>query len=575
VAGDEAQRESDPAAPGQMWGPTLVDDGPPEAVRELVSKMVRGETDADAAVLAELERKLSNPPPPHPKSPSAPPPPDKQRDKGFFARDDERRWLDRYELICEIAKGGMATVFLGRLVGAGGFQRLVAIKRLHGHLADDPDHVRMFLEEARIAAQIHHAHAVPILEIGQSERGHYLVMEYVEGVTLAQIAARVGASGLPVPHRVALRAVLDALAGLHAAHEIAGPDGKPLGVVHRDCSPHNILVGVDGNARITDFGVARDGSRLSHTRIGTLKGKIAYMAPEQIQQDARLDRRADVYAMGIVLWELLAGRPLFKPDTPAQALVRALHAPVPRLSEVVYGVPPALEAICEKALARDPADRYQTAIELAEAIENAGVRLANAREVATFVLNLFGRELNERRAQIRAWLEEPGDTPDEPVTARDAPHARKPADPSSEPTSAPSSTPPSTIPKQFVGSLDPIPFEPVPPDEPFELPITGPSRSSRLVIAGAAAALIAAGIAAYAMRTPAGAKPAPAATASAAPVAPSPPRAASASEPAPPPPVPEPATAAPPPARAPGSATPPAASSSGKNPADDMANPYR
>lgn len=385
----------------------------------------------------------------------------------FFAKDDDRRWLDRYELIAEIASGGMATVYLGRIVGDGGFQRLVAIKRIHDQLAEDPEIINMFRKEARIAAQIHHAHVVPILEIGMSKRGHYLVMEYIEGMTLAQISSRVVASGLQIPRRFALRMVLDTLAGLHAAHDLTGPDGKILGIVHRDCSPHNILVGVDGNARITDFGVARDTSAASHTRAGTLKGKVAYMAPEQIKQDMRLDRRADLFAMGVVLWEALAGRTLFRADTRWDTILAALSAPVPRLAEVTYGIPPALDDVCAKALERDPSRRFQTAVQMAEAIEQAGGTIAQARDVAAFLRNLFGREFNDRRTAIRNWLDAAPEDEEAVTTLFTQPSAPE-SGPVPVSTAVPmgvegpvSKKPDSavTTTRQLVGSLEPIPLE--------------------------------------------------------------------------------------------------------------------
>ncbi len=224
----------------------------------------------------------------------------------FFSPDDQGRWLDGYELITEIASGGMATVFLARRKGAGGFQRLVAIKRLHPELEAEPEIAEMFLEEARIAAQIHHANAVPILEIGKSARGYYLVMEYVEGVTLAQLVQRAEQKGITIARPVAIRILLDALSGLHAAHELEDDSGQPLGTVHRDVSPQNILVGMDGAARITDFGVARTTAHATSAKIETVKGRVEYMAPEQIRQEP-IDRRADLFAMGVILWEALAG----------------------------------------------------------------------------------------------------------------------------------------------------------------------------------------------------------------------------------------------------------------------------
>src|SRR5262249_19595469 len=203
------------------------------------------------------------------------------------------RRLDPYELIGEIASGGMATVFLGRLKGAGGFQRFIAIKRLHPHLARERQFVDMFLDEARIAAGIHNPHVGPILAAGENEAGYYVVMEFVEGDTLSGLTARSLQRGAVIAPRVAARIVFDALTGLHAAHQLTDSDGQLLGLVHRDCTPQNILVGIDGSARITDFGVARAASRLTTTKPQQVKGKVGYLSPEQAH-GLSIDRRSDV-----------------------------------------------------------------------------------------------------------------------------------------------------------------------------------------------------------------------------------------------------------------------------------------
>ena len=196
----------------------------------------------------------------------------------------------------------MATVYLARVSGVGGFQRFVAIKRLHPHLAREPEFIEMFLDEARLAARIHHPNVVSILEIGATDQGYYIVMEYIEGDTLGRLLSRAAQIGQRLPLEVGLRIVLDMLAGLEAAHELP------------DCTADPLTSGVDGNAKLTDFGVARATSRLSITRSGQLKGKVAYMAPEQARGDAAVDHRADVFAAGVVLWEVLAGRRLFKAE---------------------------------------------------------------------------------------------------------------------------------------------------------------------------------------------------------------------------------------------------------------------
>ena len=314
--------------------------------------------------------------------------------------------LDRFELIAELASGGMGTVFLARLGGAGGFQRLYAIKRLHEHLARHGEFIEMFLDEARLAARIHHPNVVPILEIGTTSAGYYLVMEYVEGDTAGHLFYSATQEQKPVSPRVAVRIVLDALAGLHAAHEGTDDEGRSLEIVHRDVSPHNILVSVDGVSRITDFGIARAASRLAVTRTGQLKGKIAYMAPEQARSE-KIDRRADVFAMGICLWEMLARRRLFKSEAEGETLNRLLYEPIPSLRSVDPEIPRELDEICAKALTRDLDHRFATAAEFSDSLENAARALewlGSHREVATCVADVLGRDLSERRADLRAWL---------------------------------------------------------------------------------------------------------------------------------------------------------------------------
>lgn len=320
-------------------------------------------------------------------------------------RGAERQRLDRYEILAEIASGGMATVYLGRLPGAGGFERLVAIKRLHPHLEREREFVEMFLDEARIAARLHHPNVVATLEVGTSDRGYYLVMDYVEGDTLAKLLTRAAASRTWIPRDVSLRIILDTLAGLHVAHELRGEDGELLNLVHRDVSPQNVLIGVDGVARITDFGVAKASARLSSTRSGQLKGKLGYMAPEQAR-GGDIDRRADVFAMGIMLWEALAARRLFrgKQDTDAETLQRVLFEPIPRLRDVDPSIPPGIDAVVARALERDLDQRWASCAELADAIERLdepGMRAASTRDVARFVNEVVGADVSARRMAIR------------------------------------------------------------------------------------------------------------------------------------------------------------------------------
>ena len=284
----------------------------------------------------------------------------------------------------------------------------------------------MLCEEARLAARIHHPNVVPILEIGTSERGYYIVMEYVEGDTLGRLLARSAQSSQRLPIKVGLRVMIDMLAGLEAAHELKDDEGKPLGIVHRDISPQNVLVGVDGSARLSDFGVARATSKLSTTRTGQLKGKLAYMAPEQARAAKDIDRRADIFASGIVLWEVLACRLLFKGDGEADTLNRVLHEPIPPVRSATPTIPAALEAVVAKALERDRAKRYSNAAEFADALERAARvvgALGTHKEVAAHLEAVLGTEMGQQRDAVRAWVarSEPNRQGAGPQTAREEP----------------------------------------------------------------------------------------------------------------------------------------------------------
>jgi serine/threonine-protein kinase len=317
-----------------------------------------------------------------------------------------RQRVDRYELVGEIASGGMATVYLARLGGVGGFQRFVAMKRLHPHLQGEKEFVEMFLDEARLSAGIHHPNVVSILEVGASPVGYYLVMEYVEGDTLARILARAASQGQRIPTPITMRIVLDTLHGLHGAHELRDDHGALVHLVHRDVSPQNVLVGVDGIARITDFGVARATSRLTTTRVGQLKGKLAYMAPEQAEGEP-IDRRADVFSAGVLIWETLASKRLFKADNEAATLQRVMNDPIPDLRRIAPHLSRELAAVVARGLDRDPARRFQTALEFADALEAAALErdgIADSRDVAAFVKSMLGQEIEQQREAVRAWI---------------------------------------------------------------------------------------------------------------------------------------------------------------------------
>ncbi|WP_437731596.1 protein kinase domain-containing protein [Sorangium sp. So ce1335] len=293
----------------------------------------------------------------------------------------------RYESLRAIASGGMATVYLGRALGAGGFERLVALKMMHPHIAAEPEFVAMFLDEARLAARVRHPNVVATFDLVEDPL--FLVMEYIEGPSLHLLLRTCARAKRPLPLGIALRIFLDVLAGLHAAHELTGSDGEPLHLVHRDVSPQNVLVGVDGVARITDFGVARAETRLMSTRGNALKGKLAYMAPEQIRAQ-QIDRRSDVYSAGVVLWEMLTEERLFKADNDGALIAQILQGPPTGPRGVVPSVPAAIDLICLRALNTDPNDRFPTAAAFAEALEEAaaqtpGLAVSSPRAVEALI----------------------------------------------------------------------------------------------------------------------------------------------------------------------------------------------
>ncbi|MEI8256321.1 MAG: serine/threonine-protein kinase [Deltaproteobacteria bacterium] len=312
--------------------------------------------------------------------------------------------IGRYELVSGIASGGMGAVVLARLASSGGFQRLVALKLLHREHTSDPEFLAMFLDEARIAARIHHPNVVGIQEVGESpEHGYFLVMDYVEGFPLSDVVSRLGTLPLRERLRIVGRVVIDALQGLDAAHALLDDDGRSLQVVHRDVSPQNILVGVDGIGRVTDFGIARAAGRLVTTRAGEVKGKTAYLSPESVCGQP-VDARSDLFSTGVVLWEAVALRRLFAARMPLDTANNVLNMEIPSLSSLVPGVPTDLDAVCLSSLSRDPAHRFRSARAFANALESA-LRSADlvgeSHEVGAFVTGAFVEQIAERRAAVR------------------------------------------------------------------------------------------------------------------------------------------------------------------------------
>jgi serine/threonine-protein kinase len=321
----------------------------------------------------------------------------------------EPRIIGRYALYDRIASGGMATVHYGRLAGPVGFSRTVAIKRMHPHFAEDPDFVSMFLDEARLAARVHHPNVVPTVDVVATEGELFLVMEYVQGETLGRLLRIAAKANERVPPPIATAIASGLLHGLHAAHEAKDERGEPLGIVHRDVSPQNVLVGVDGMPRVLDFGVAKAAGRLQTTRAGQIKGKLAYMAPEQATRGG-VTRRSDVYSAAVVLWETLAGRRLFDADDEAGMLRAVLAGASIPPSRFANGVPAALDAVVLRALRLDPGERFATAREMASALE-AAAPVAIPPTVGAWVERIAGDAIASQVVRLAEIESQPPMTP--------------------------------------------------------------------------------------------------------------------------------------------------------------------
>ena len=307
---------------------------------------------------------------------------------------DFRGTLGRYALYGEIAAGGMATVHLARLMGSVGFARTVAIKRLHPHLSKDPDFVGMFLEEARLAARVRHPNVVSTLDVVDDDSELFLVMEYVAGESLSRLVRKTRDAGERVPPRYVVGVMCGALEGLHAAHEATSERGAALGIVHRDVSPQNIHVGLDGVARVLDFGIAKATNRVQETRTDQIKGKVAYMSPEQLAKGP-IDRRADVYSAAVVLWEALTGARLFKAEDVPALVYAIMNDEVVPPSTLVPDLPKGLDEIVMKGLDREADKRWSSAREMAVALEKV-LPHAPAREIGEWVRRAAGDMLDWR-----------------------------------------------------------------------------------------------------------------------------------------------------------------------------------
>jgi serine/threonine protein kinase len=316
-------------------------------------------------------------------------------------------FLGRYRVVDEIGIGGMASVHLARMDGPGGFQKWVAIKRIHPHLVEDQTFIHMFLDEARIAARISHSNVATVFDLGEHEDTYWIAMEYLHGEPLREVMRRTEELAAPMPPEIACRVIADAAEGLHAAHELLGKNGEKLGLVHRDVTPHNLFVTYDGTTKVVDFGIAKFSSRMSSTRAGTLKGKLAYMSPEQVHGEG-IDRRTDIFALGVVLWELTTGQRLFRMESDLDTLAKVQECNVPRPSSIVRGYPIDLEKIVMKALSKNRGERFKTAREFSRALQSLLMRrglFIASDEVCAYMKQIFDDRIKKREAHLR-WAAE-------------------------------------------------------------------------------------------------------------------------------------------------------------------------
>ena len=302
--------------------------------------------------------------------------------------------IDRYEVVAEIAHGGMAAVYAVRRTSIGGFDKLLAMKVLLPHLQNEKQFVDMFLDEARIGSKIQHPNVVGLFDLGEHDGSPFMVMDYLRGQSLSRVVKKARKTSTRLPLGFFCRIMAQTAEGLHGAHEARGSDGELLSVVHRDVSPQNIHIGYDGQVKVVDFGIAAARGRISSTRSGELKGKFTYLAPEQIDRAGELDRRVDIWAFGVVAWELFAGRRLFKADDDGRRLWKILNMEIPPLSEVAPGVPGGLATLVMGCLNRNPKQRPSDCQVLAQEFGKVARQLGSdtAGDISREVRALFASE---------------------------------------------------------------------------------------------------------------------------------------------------------------------------------------
>jgi len=319
----------------------------------------------------------------------------------------------KYQLVAELGQGGMADVILAVARGPVGFHKLVVIKRLRYHLADDPEFVAMLVDEARLAARLNHPNIVHTNEVGEVDGRFFIAMEYLEGQPLTRLKRRATRQGTPLSRETEIRIIADVLAGLHHAHELSDYDGKALGVVHRDMSPSNVFVTYDGIVKIVDFGIAKAAGRTTETRTGVVKGKMTYMPPEQAL-GLEVDRRADLFSAGVMLWEAVTGERMWKGLDDVVILGRLINGDIPVSPRDVHpDVPEALDRLCRKALAPDPAHRFESALEFQNELESFLETFPHQptnRELGRLTGQLFERDRLEIKSIIEGQLSKIGDS---------------------------------------------------------------------------------------------------------------------------------------------------------------------
>ena len=319
----------------------------------------------------------------------------------FGFPDEENGTHGKYRLLAELGQGGTANVYLAVARGLSGFNKLVVLKFLKAELAGEAEFRRMFLNEARLAARLNHPNVVQTYEVFEESGRPIIVMEYLEGAPLSRIVARSRQQGQPISLDMHLRIVCETLSGLHYSHELRDYDGKPLGVVHRDMTPQNVFVSFSGKISLLDFGIAKLSGSIAETQTGVLKGKLRYMPPEQILGEM-VDRRTDIFAVGVLLWEALARQKMWRGVSDAAIMYNIVNGAIPSPRTVRPEVNEAVERICMKSLAFHPNDRYATAAELQSDLEDwlKGHTISN-RSIGQFVNAIF----REDRAKTRKLIE--------------------------------------------------------------------------------------------------------------------------------------------------------------------------